>query len=225
MSATLILAQGVTKEFGGFAALRDVSFALPEGSRTALVGGNGAGKTTLLEILARLAGTTRGEVRVGPAEADEVDRRATVGYLGDRPMLYEEFSPLENLQFFARLYGREDESRIEELLRAVGLWARRQAPTATLSRGFHQRLGMARALVHAPQVLLLDEPETGLDVAAIELLDARMLTAPGLTVLASTHRLDRIDRWCDGVLRLEEGRLVEDTATRAAAAASLEGAG
>lgn len=226
MSRPLIVAEGVTKEFAGLAALRDVTFALPEGSRTALVGGNGAGKTTLLEILGRLAGATRGTARVGPEDADEVERRAIVGYLGDRPMLYEELTPLENLEFFARLYDAPDHDRIEELLRAVGLWSRRHSPVSTLSRGFHQRLGMARALVHSPRVLLLDEPETGLDVAGIELLDATMLTAPGLTVLASTHRLDRIDRWCEGVLRLDAGRLVEDSATPAAettGAARVEG--
>jgi ABC-type multidrug transport system ATPase subunit len=224
LNEPLIVAEGVTKQFAGLAALREVSFALPEGSRTALVGGNGAGKTTLLEVLGRLAGATRGRARVGRSDADEVERRAIVGYLGDRPMLYEELTPLENLQFFQRLYGPADGAKIEELLRAVGLWSRRHSATSTLSRGFHQRLGMARALVHAPQVLLLDEPETGLDVAGVELLDAIMLTAPGVTVLASTHRLDRIDRWCDGVLRLDAGRLVEDTATRAIAAPSnLEG--
>ena len=215
MSEALIVADALTKEFAGFAAVRDVTFALPQGSRTALLGGNGAGKTTLLEVLVRLASPTRGTSRVGPADVDEVERRAAVGYLGDRPMLYEELTPLENLDFFSRLYNRPDEARVEELLRAVGLWTRRHSTTATLSRGFHQRLGMARALVHAPSVLLLDEPETGLDVAAVELLDATMLMAPGLTVLASTHRLDRIDHWCDGVLRLDRGRLVEDTASRA----------
>jgi ABC-type multidrug transport system ATPase subunit len=225
MSEPLIVAEGVTKEFAGLAALREISFALPEGSRTALVGGNGAGKTTLLEILGRLAGATRGRARVGPSDADEVERRAMVGYLGDRPMLYEELTPLENLQFFQQLYGPSNEDRIEELLRAVGLWSRRYSATSTLSRGFHQRLGMARALVHAPRVLLLDEPETGLDVAGVELLDTIMLTAPGVTVLASTHRLDRIERWSDGVLRLEAGRLVEDTATAAVeTAANVEGA-
>jgi len=127
-------------------------------------------------------------------------------------MLYEALSPLENLEFFARLYHVPDAAtRIEELLRLLGLWRRRHEPASILSRGTHQRLSIARALVHRPAVLLLDEPETGLDPEGIALLDELMLRAPGVTVLAATHRVDRIEAWADGVIRLDRGRVAEDT--------------
>ena len=137
-------------------------------------------------------------------------------------MVYEELSPLENLRFFARLYGVADcSARAGELLHTVGLWARRDDPTAQLSRGMHQRLALARALIHRPRLLLLDEPETGLDEAGLELLEALALRAPDVTVLAATHRLERVERWADGVLRLEHGRVQSPTE---GAAALTEGA-
>jgi len=134
-------------------------------------------------------------------------------------MLYEEMTPLENLGFFARLYSVTDaEARIEELLRAVGVWRRRHEPVAVLSRGYHQRLALARALLHRPTVLLADEPETGLDPEGVEMLDELALHAPGLTVIAATHRVDRVEAWATGLVRLEHGRAVEDTASIASGA-------
>src|SRR5690606_39022551 len=167
--------------YGGVFVIRGIDLRLPAGSRTALLGANGAGKTTLLGVLSSLIGATEGDVHIGGMalreQPAEVKRR--IGVLGHRPMLYEEFSPLENLRFFARLYGvREAEPRIEELLRRVGLWRRREEPTAVFSRGYHQRLALARALVHSPDVLLVDEPETGLDPEGVALLDELVLAAP-----------------------------------------------
>ncbi|MEX2373636.1 MAG: ATP-binding cassette domain-containing protein, partial [Dehalococcoidia bacterium] len=148
--------------------------------------------------------------------------RRAIGVLGHRPMLYEDLSPLENLQFFARLYAVPDaDARIEELLRAVGLWLRRRERTAILSRGTHQRLALARTLLHRPQVVIADEPETGLDPQGIALLDEVALTAPGVTLIAATHRVDHIEAWATGVVRLERGRVVEDTSSVRA----VEGAG
>jgi heme exporter protein A len=208
-----IEAHGLTKRFGGTTVLQDISFSVPAGAKVALTGANGAGKTTLLAVLSTLAAASDGEARVAGhlvASATEALRRA-VGVLTHRPMLYEELTPQENLRFFARLYGTPDcDARVEELLRAVGLWRRRDEATGVLSRGTHQRLAIARALVHAPSVLLLDEPETGLDTEGIEVLDALMLRAPGITVLAATHRIDRIDAWAESRLHLERGRLVAD---------------
>ena len=152
-------------------------------------------------MLSTLASPNAGTARVAgfdiAREGAEVRRH--IGVLAHRPMVYEELSALENLRFFARLYDvRDAEPRIEELLRRVGLWRRRHEPAEVLSRGYHQRLALARALVHSPPVLLLDEPETGLDEEGIALLDKLVLEAPGVTVLAATHRLERIDRWADG---------------------------
>jgi ABC-type multidrug transport system ATPase subunit len=223
--AIAIEARRVGKRYAGVFVIRGIDLRLPAGSRTALLGANGAGKTTLLGVLSSLISATEGEVRIGGAalreHSAEVKRR--IGVLAHRPMLYEEFSPLENLRFFARLYGTPDaEPRIEELLRAVGLWRRRDESTAVFSRGYHQRLAVARALVHAPDVLLLDEPETGLDPEGVALLDQLVLAAPGLTVLASTHRVDRVDTWATGIVRLDRGRVVEDTASVALAPAGIE---
>ncbi|MEZ4501402.1 MAG: ABC transporter ATP-binding protein [Dehalococcoidia bacterium] len=207
-----IEARGLTKRFGLHTVLEDVSFVVPAGARVALLGANGAGKSTLLEVLSTLASPSQGGGSVAgfdlETEGDEVRRR--VGVLAHRPMLYEQLSSLENLEFFARLYGVADTpTRIEELLRAVGLWRRRHEEVDVLSRGYHQRLAIARALVHRPEVLLLDEPETGLDAEALGLLDELMLTAPGITVLAATHRRERVDAWADGVITLEAGRILE----------------
>lgn len=213
-----IIADGLGRRFGAVTALEDVTFRVPAGGKVALLGSNGAGKSTLLAILTSLAPPRVGRaVVVGfdvAREGTEVRRR--IGVLAHRPMLYEDLTPLENLRFFARLYGRaEPDARIEELLRRVALWRRRDEPTHVLSRGYHQRLAMARALVHEPGVLLLDEPETGLDGDALALLDELMLCAPGVTVLSATHRRERLEAWATGAIVLERGRVIEDSAGEA----------
>ncbi|MDA1002483.1 MAG: ABC transporter ATP-binding protein [Chloroflexi bacterium] len=212
-----IEARALTKRFGMLTVVDAVDFRLSPGSKTALLGANGAGKTTLLGLLATLVTPSAGAAWIGGESLARPSAalRRRIGVLAHLPMLYEELSALENLTFFARLYGvREAPARIEELLRAVGLWRRRDEPTHVFSRGQHQRLALARALLHTPDVLLLDEPETGLDVAGVALLDELVLTAPGLTVLAATHRVDHVDSWAEGALRLDRGRLVEDTTDR-----------
>ena len=210
----MIEARGLSKRYGGVAALNEISFTLPQGSRTALIGPNGAGKSTLLALLSTLASPSSGEATIDGLDVATAppELRRRLGVMTHRPMVYEELSPLENLLFFGRLYGvSEAKSRTEELLRAVGLWLRRDEPVEVLSRGYHQRLALARALLHRPRVLLLDEPETGLDEEGLTLLDELMLRAPEVTVLAATHRRDRVDYWADGVLTLDRGRLVEDS--------------
>ena len=233
-AAPAIEARGLTKSYRGVVAVDDVSFSLAPGSRTALLGANGAGKSTLLATLATLISPTEGSAAIGGepvAEAPPALRRQ-VGFMGHLPMLYEELTPAENLRFFARLYDVEDGAeRAEELLRAVGLWTRRDEPTSVLSRGMHQRLALARAVLHRPRVLLLDEPETGLDADGLELLDRLALRCEGVTVLAATHRAERVGRWATGRLVLDRGRVVEGGATPQAergaadAGAAGEGAG
>ncbi len=211
----MIEARELSKRFGGVVALDGVSFELPEGSHTALVGPNGAGKSTLLAVLSTLLAPSSGQASIDGLDvaAAPAELRRCIGVMTHLPMVYEELSSRENLLFFARLYGvPELESRVEELLRAVGLWVRRDEPVEVLSRGYHQRLALARVLLHRPRVLLLDEPETGLDEEGLALLDEHLLRAPGVTVLAATHRHDRVDAWADRVLALERGRLVEDAA-------------
>lgn len=212
--------RALTRRYAGVDVVREVSVRIPAGRKVALVGSNGAGKTTLLSLLSTLVQPTSGEASINghALRGRSAALRGSLGVLRHSPMLYEALSPQENLEFFARLYGVPDAlTRIEELLRLLGLWRRRHEPVSILSRGAHQRLSIARALVHRPPVLLLDEPETGLDPDGVALLDEVMLRAPGVTVLAATHRVDRIETWADGVIRLDRGRVAEDTVSASAA--------
>ena len=218
-AAAGIEARGLTKSYRGVVAIDGISFALPPGSRTALLGANGAGKSTLLHTLATLVSPTGGSAVIAGEDVAEASARLRrqIGFMGHLPMLYEELTPAENLRFFARLYDLQDGARrAEELLRAVGLWTRRGEPTAVLSRGMRQRLALARAVLHRPRVLLLDEPETGLDAGGLDVLERFALRSERATVLAATHRPERLGRWATRRLVLDRGRVVEDGATTAA---------
>ncbi|MFN8583701.1 MAG: ABC transporter ATP-binding protein [Dehalococcoidia bacterium] len=213
----------LSKRYGTTTVLDGVELSLVAGSRTALTGANGAGKSTLLAILSTLVSPTGGQVRIAgyDLQTQAVEVRRRIGVLGHRPMLYEDLTPLENLLFFARLYGvANPRPRAEAFLEVLGLWSRRFEPVSVLSRGYHQRLAIGRALIHSPEILLLDEPETGLDAEGIELLDALMLREPAFTVLAATHRLDRIAGWADSTANIERGRLVSHQVSAEALAAS-----
>lgn len=217
--AAAVAARDLTKQYGGVDVVAGATFALPTGSKIALLGPNGAGKSTLLGMLSSLITPTSGEAGVAGYSLRENPPalRRSIGVLAHLPMVYEELSPLENLEFFARLYEVPDaDTRIEELLRVVGLWRRRAEPTQVFSRGYHQRLAIARAILHRPTVMLLDEPETGLDPAGVELLDEVVMRDPGVTVLAATHLVERTEQWATGVLRLERGRVTEAPALVAA---------
>jgi ABC-type multidrug transport system ATPase subunit len=216
-TAAAIEVQALTKRYGTTTVLDGIELELPAGSKTALVGVNGAGKSTLLAILATLSSASAGTARVAgfdvQRQASQVRRR--IGVLSHRPMLYEDLTPLENLRFFAGLYGVENaRPRAEAFLQLLGLWPRRNEPVSVLSRGYHQRLAMARALIHSPEVLLLDEPETGLDAEGIELLDGLMLREPAFTVLAATHRLDRVEEWAETSVRIDRGRISHERPAR-----------
>jgi heme exporter protein A len=163
--------EGLTRHYGEREALGDVSLSLAEGQTLVVFGPNGAGKTTLLRVLATLLRPHAGSVRVLgsslPGEAWAV--RGRVGMLGHEPLLYRELTARENLRFHARLYGVGEE-RVRELLDAVAMGARANEPLRTLSRGMVQRVAVARAVLHDPELLLLDEPHSNLDPAAIELV-------------------------------------------------------
>ena len=223
MSAAIEV-QALTKRYGGAAVLDRVTFSVEAGAKVALTGANGAGKSTLLAVIGTLAAASSGSFAIAgyEAERDGAALRRSIGVLAHSPMVYEELTPLENLWFFARLYGVADgEARAQVLLERVGLWRRRHEPTRVLSRGMHQRLAIARALVHRPAVLLLDEPETGLDADGLALLDEELLRAPGLTVLAATHQVDRTAGWAEARIALARGRVasVEGRGVRAEIAA------
>jgi len=172
----------VIKVFGQRRALDKVSFELPQGSFLSIFGPNGAGKTTLLRILSTLARPTSGTAKVLGFDLKEKpgDLRAFMGFISHKPLLYLDLSAEENLLLTAKLYGVQDpEERVSELLATVELTARRHDIVRTFSRGMTQRLSIARALVHDPQVVFLDEPYSGLDPHAVRIFDELLLKIRG----------------------------------------------
>ncbi|HKT37382.1 MAG TPA: heme ABC exporter ATP-binding protein CcmA [Ktedonobacterales bacterium] len=208
----------VRKAYGLRPVLRDVSFEVAAGQCAAVLGPNGAGKTTLLRILATLTRPAQGNVSIAGYDAlhEAHTVRRLVGYVGHAPLLYDELTARENLLFFARMYGLpEAESRVDALLARVGMRSRANDRAGTFSRGLAQRVALARGILHSPQVLLLDEPDTGLDEDAIallhELISERQVN--GLTTLLTTHTLERGLLWSDMVVVLTNGRVAHTGAS------------
>jgi len=194
----MITVKKLVKRFGLKTVLRGVNFSVQPGEFVALLGPNGAGKTTFLRILASLSRPTLGEVDVAgyrlPKEAAAV--RARLGVVSHLPLLYGDLSAEENLRFYGRMYGIPNlEPRITEVLEMVGLESRRRDLTRTFSRGMQQRLAIGRAVLHDPDVMLFDEPYTGLDQDASSMLDEVLQTvaARGRTVVMTSHDLARAE--------------------------------
>jgi heme exporter protein A len=208
-AAPVVEVDGLERRYGERAALSGVSFELEEGQTLGLFGPNGAGKSTLLRVLATLLRPHEGSVRVlGASLPDESWKaRGRVGYVGHEPMLYRELSGRENLVFHARLH-RVAESRVDELIEAVGMQRRARDPVRELSRGMVQRLSAARALLHDPPLLLLDEPYSGLDPAARELLDPVIGKASGRTRVLVSHEIDSGAAESDLALGLRAGKQI-----------------
>lgn len=227
-TAAAIEAAGLDKTFGGRAfALRDVSFRLPWGAALAVFGANGAGKSTLLRTLATLVAPDRGSLRV--AGFDRVRQaaliRAAIGYVGHRPLLYEYLTVEENLRFYARLYGVTDlAARVRQVLADVGMELRGTQRLGALSNGMQKRASIARALLHRPPLLLMDEPETGLDVEGRDLLErvVRGVTASGASVVMATHDVSRGLALAQHAVVLDAGRVVLQGETRAMGPADIE---
>lgn len=199
---------GLTRNYGERTALEDVSLTLPKGATLVAFGPNGAGKTTLLRVLATLLRPHAGRVAVlGAALPEEAWRaRGRIGLLGHEPLLYRELTPRENLRYHARLHGVE-ETRVEEQLDAVSLRSRADEPIRTLSRGMVQRVAVARATLHDPELLLLDEPYANLDPAAIDLVEPLIGPASGCTRVLTSHDPGRGLAEADLVLGLRGGRV------------------
>jgi heme exporter protein A len=194
----------------GFGARRvgtDVTFTLSKGETLAVLGGNGAGKTTLLRVLAGLLRPNGGSARVLGADlpGERWKLPAQVGYLGHEPLLYRELSGRENLRYHARLH-RLAPARVEELLAAVGMEGRADDPVRDLSKGLVQRLAVARAVLHEPALLLLDEPRANLDPAAVELLEPLIGRASGRTRVLVSHDVEGALAESDLSLGLKDGR-------------------
>jgi heme ABC exporter ATP-binding subunit CcmA len=203
---------GLMRSFGPKAVLRGVQLSVERGGVLALLGANGAGKTTLLRVLATLNKPDGGTARVAGYDVvrDAAQLRRVVGYVGHQPHLYEELTARENLLFFARMYGLAQPAvRADALLARFDLRARANDRTRTLSRGQLQRLAIARGIVQEPAVLLLDEPETGLDESAFALLRALIAERQelGLTTLFTTHQIDRALHLAGEIAVLARGRI------------------
>jgi len=198
------------KYFGDYAALRDVDFTIAPGSCTALLGRNGAGKTTLLRILAGLSVPSKGEVTLHGKPPRDGDARRQIGIIGHGIAIYDELSATENLLLFARLYALADpRAAARHWLEKTGLDHVANSLVREFSRGMRQRLAIARAFLHSPTLLLLDEPFTSLDDRAIALLQQLLneAIAQGSTVVMSTHQLREALELATGVALLHRGKL------------------
>jgi heme exporter protein A len=194
----MIIVSKLVKRFGLKTVLRGLDFHVQEGEFVALLGPNGAGKTTFLRILASLSRPTLGNVSIAgynlPIQAAAV--RRNLGVVSHMPLLYGDLTAEENLRFFGMLYCiPKQKQRIDEVLELVGLASRRRDLVRTFSRGMQQRLAIGRAILHDPDVLLFDEPHTGLDQDACDMLDRllREVAGQGRTVVMTSHDLGRIE--------------------------------
>lgn len=210
-----ITIRNLTRHFGRLEAVENLSLQIPAGSLFGLIGPNGAGKTTTLRMLAGLLEPTSGEIRINELPIRKYWREIQwqIGFMPDDFGVYEDLLVWEYLDFFARCYKLSAQRRrqsIEELLELVDLGEKRNAYVHTLSRGMRQRLCLAHALIHDPQVLLLDEPASGLDPRArVEMRELlRELRSMGKTILLSSHILTELAELCDSIAILERGRLV-----------------
>ncbi|WP_280772240.1 heme ABC exporter ATP-binding protein CcmA [Salipaludibacillus daqingensis] len=206
---------GITKTIGEKMILRGVNLRINQGESVAILGTNGAGKSTWLKIVAGLLKQSSGDVLLDgvPRKKDDYSKQQRMGYLGHQSFLYEAFSPVENLHFFAKLYQlKSPDERIHKLIDDVGLSFFKHEPIRSFSRGMIQRLAIARAILHEPNVLLLDEPHTGLDQQAVSLFNRLLLDlkAEGVTIIMVTHDFPQISTICDRAVILRKGRIAED---------------
>ena len=210
--------QNIQKKFGYAYAVRDVTLQLRRREFVVLFGSNGAGKTTFLKVASTLMRPTKGtvsiegfDIRTQPEEA-----RKRIGFLSHNTFVYRDLSALENLKFFCRLYGvPEDDARLLEILDRVDLKRRAQDPVRSFSRGMQQRVGIARALLHDPSLILLDEPYTGLDAKAAQTLNTLLdeAVAAGKTVVLTSHDLQQGLRSATRAVILDKGTIVHDGPT------------
>jgi ABC-2 type transport system ATP-binding protein len=200
----MIHTDGLTRKFGEIAAVDDLHLDVERGEVFGFLGPNGAGKTTTIRMLAALIAPTSGKATVAGLRVGQENRtiRQNVGVLTETPGLYKRLSAFDNLVFFAKLYGiREPQKRVERYLRLFELWNRRDDLAGTLSKGMRQKLAIARALLHEPQILFLDEPTASLDPEAAKVVRdlIETLSTKERTIFLCTHNLDEAERLCDRV--------------------------
>ncbi len=213
----IIMVNQITKKFKNVTGVDRLSFYVEEGEIFGLLGPNGAGKTTTIRILACLISPNEGDVEISGynIRRDQLKIREITGILTENPCLYERLTAYENMEFFAEAYNitdpREKKLRIRELLEFFGLWDRRHDKVGTYSKGMKQKLAIARALIHRPPILYLDEPTSDLDPEsskAIRDLIKKLSDREHCTILLSTHRLEDAERLCDRVMIIKDGRRI-----------------
>ena len=208
----VIVINDLVKHFGRFAALRGLTASFDAARIYAILGDNGAGKTTLLRALAGLVRPTRGCISVlGTTDLSSV--RPQFGYMAHPSLLYDEMNGMENLRYFARLYGIEDDQRCSKTIARVGLDPELRRPIGQYSQGMRQRMSLARALLHDPKIFLLDEPFSNVDVSSaremVKLLAEMRDT--GKTILVVTHQAQLLEGAADEYVRMQAGQIVDRT--------------
>ena len=222
-----IKVQGLTKSFGTRQALRGIDLEIESGKSVVIFGPNGAGKTTLIRILATIMNPSSGTILIDgldlKSNAGEIRRK--IGIVTHQTLLYNNLTAYENLEFYGRMFDvPEPKKRIGELVSLVGMTARLHDRVGTLSRGMQQRIAIARALLHKPTLLFMDEPETGLDQEAIPLIWDPVPDATGRkrTIILTTHNMERGFELGERLLILDKGKLVFDCARGALDIAGLK---
>jgi ABC-type multidrug transport system ATPase subunit len=209
----IISVSGVIKQFGRFAALRGVTAEFDAGRFHAILGDNGAGKTTLLRALAGLAQPTQGTISIFGKSPQAACRE--LGYMAHPSLLYDEMSGMENLRYFARLYGIAGDERCAQAIRAVGLDPELARAVGQYSQGMRQRMSLARAILHDPRVLLLDEPFSNVDAhSAREMVGLlKGMREAGKTIFVVTHQAALLEGVADEFVWMQAGQIVDRTAT------------
>ena len=211
MPQTIIGVSNVVKQFGRFAALRGVTAEFSIGKFHVILGDNGAGKTTLLRALAGLAHPTRGTVSVLGRSPHEACRE--IGYMAHPSLLYDEMSGMENLRYFARLYEIAGDGHCENAIRSVNLDPALPRPVGQYSQGMRQRMSLARAILHDPQVLFLDEPFSNVDIhSAQEMVGLlKKMRDAGKTIFVVTHQPSLLEGAADEFIWMQAGQIVDRT--------------
>ena len=217
----MIRAEGLSKYYGYFAAIEDVSFTIPKGQVVAFLGPNGAGKSTSMKILTGFLTPSAGRAFIAGQDVakDRVGTARRVGYLPETGPLYPDMTPLETLKFFGEargLFGSHLLGRIDEVVSSCGIEAVLYKPVSKISHGYRQRVGLAQALLHEPEILILDEPTSGLDPNQIRQVRG-MITrlAATRTILLSTHILQEVEAMASRIILINEGRIIFDDSREA----------
>ncbi len=214
----MIEADGLSKYYGQFVAIQDVTFSIPRGQITAFLGPNGAGKSTTMKLLTGFIAPSAGRAAIGGYDvtAQRMKAAKLLGYLPENGPLYSDMTPLESLQFFGEVRGLEEahlKQRIDAVVEQCALQQVLEKPIGKLSKGYRQRVGLAQALLHDPEVLIMDEPTAGLDPNQIhDFRENIKELGKTKTILLSTHILQEVEAVADRVIFIHNGRLVFDGA-------------